>query len=71
MADPAQPASLANGRCKFKQLLAEGGKKRFHLVHDIVLNRDVAPAVIKPVLSIAEGTKGLIENSRSSVAPET
>src|SRR5512136_2981518 len=43
----AVPTSFANGRYQVKKLLGEGGKKKVYLVHDTVLDRDVAFAQIK------------------------
>jgi tetratricopeptide (TPR) repeat protein len=40
------PTSFANGRYQVKKLLGEGGKKKVYLVHDKVLDRDVAFALI-------------------------
>jgi len=41
------PTSFANGRYQMKKFLGEGGKKKVYLVHDKVLDRDVAFALIK------------------------
>jgi tetratricopeptide (TPR) repeat protein len=41
------PTSFANGRYQVKKSLGEGGKKKVYLVHDRVLDRDVAFALIK------------------------
>jgi tetratricopeptide (TPR) repeat protein len=41
------PTSFANGRYQVKKFLGEGGKKKVYLVHDKVLDRDVAFALIK------------------------
>jgi tetratricopeptide (TPR) repeat protein/ribosomal protein L40E len=41
------PASFANGRYQVRKFLGEGGKKKVYLVHDKVLDRDVAFALIK------------------------
>jgi tetratricopeptide (TPR) repeat protein len=41
------PTSFANGRYRVKKFLGEGGKKKVYLVHDKVLDRDVAFALIK------------------------
>jgi len=41
------PTSFANGRYQVKKLLGEGGKKKVYLVHDTLLDRDVAFAIIK------------------------
>ncbi len=41
------PASFANGRYAVKKFLGEGGKKKVYLVHDSLLDRDVAFALIK------------------------
>jgi tetratricopeptide (TPR) repeat protein len=40
------PTSFANGRYRVKKFLGEGGKKKVYLVHDKVLDRDVAFALI-------------------------
>ncbi len=42
-----EPTSFAGGRYRIKNLLGEGGRKRVYLVHDSVLDRDVAFAQIK------------------------
>jgi tetratricopeptide (TPR) repeat protein len=41
------PTSFANGRYQVKKFLGEGGKKKVYLVHDEVLDRDVAFSLIK------------------------
>jgi tetratricopeptide (TPR) repeat protein len=41
------PTSFASGRYKVKKFLGEGGKKKVYLVHDTLLDRDVAFALIK------------------------
>jgi hypothetical protein len=41
------PTSFAGGRYQVKKFLGEGGKKKVYLVHDKVLDRDVAFALIK------------------------
>jgi tetratricopeptide (TPR) repeat protein len=41
------PTSFAGGRYQVKKFLGEGGKKKVYLVHDEVLDRDVAFALIK------------------------
>ncbi len=41
------PTSFVNGRYQVKKFLGEGGKKKVYLVHDKVLDRDVAFALIK------------------------
>jgi tetratricopeptide (TPR) repeat protein len=41
------PTSFADGRYQVKKFLGEGGKKKVYLVHDKVLDRDVAFALIK------------------------
>jgi tetratricopeptide (TPR) repeat protein len=41
------PTSFANGRYEVKKFLGEGGKKKVYLVHDTLLDRDVAFALIK------------------------
>lgn len=42
-----KPTSFANGRYQVKKFLGEGGKKKVYLVHDTLLDRDVAFALIK------------------------
>jgi tetratricopeptide (TPR) repeat protein len=42
-----EPTSFANGRYRVKKFLGEGGKKKVYLVHDTLLDRDVAFALIK------------------------
>lgn len=42
-----QPASFAGGRYQVQRFLGEGGKKRVYLVHDTLLDRDVAFSLIK------------------------
>jgi tetratricopeptide (TPR) repeat protein/archaellum biogenesis ATPase FlaH len=44
---PPEPTSFANGRYQVEKLLGEGGKKKVYLVHDTLLDRDVAFALIK------------------------
>ena len=58
----ATPSSFANGRYRFKQFLGEGGKKKVHLAHDTLLDREVAFALIK--------TEGLDEAGRSRISRE-
>jgi tetratricopeptide (TPR) repeat protein len=41
------PTSFASGRYHVKKFLGEGGKKKVYLVHDTLLDRDVAFALIK------------------------
>jgi len=41
------PVSFAGGRYQVKKFLGEGGKKKVYLVHDTLLDRDVAFALIK------------------------
>ena len=41
------PTSFASGRYQVKKFLGEGGKKKVYLVHDTLLDRDVAFALIK------------------------
>jgi tetratricopeptide (TPR) repeat protein len=43
----AEPTSFADGRYQVKKFLGEGGKKKVYLVHDTLLDRDVAFALIK------------------------
>ncbi|MFU8796868.1 MAG: protein kinase domain-containing protein [Dehalococcoidia bacterium] len=57
-----QPASFVGGRYTVKKLLGEGGKKRVYLVHDTLLDRDVAFALIK--------TEKLDDASRMRVSRE-
>jgi tetratricopeptide (TPR) repeat protein len=42
-----EPTSFADGRYQVKKFLGEGGKKKVYLVHDTLLDRDVAFALIK------------------------
>jgi len=42
-----EPTSFANGRYQVRKFLGEGGKKKVYLVHDTLLDRDVAFALIK------------------------
>jgi serine/threonine protein kinase/tetratricopeptide (TPR) repeat protein/ribosomal protein L40E len=42
-----EPTSFVNGRYPVKKFLGEGGKKKVYLVHDTLLDRDVAFALIK------------------------
>jgi len=42
-----EPTSFANDRYQLKKFLGEGGKKKVYLVHDTLLERDVAFALIK------------------------
>jgi hypothetical protein len=44
---PELPASFADGRYEVKRFLGEGGKKKVYLVHDTLLDRDVAFSLIK------------------------
>ena len=57
-----EPTSFAGGRYQVKKLLGEGGKKRVYLVHDSVLDRDVAFAQIK--------TERLDEDARTRIKRE-
>jgi tetratricopeptide (TPR) repeat protein len=41
------PTSFVNGRYQVKKFLGEGGKKKVYLVHDTLIDRDVAFALIK------------------------
>jgi tetratricopeptide (TPR) repeat protein len=56
------PTSFANGRYQVKEFLGEGGKKKVYLVHDTLLDRDVAFALIK--------TEKLDDASRTRVTRE-
>jgi tetratricopeptide (TPR) repeat protein len=56
------PASFADGRYQVKRFLGEGGKKKVYLVHDTLLDRDVAFALIK--------TEKLDDASRTRVSRE-
>jgi serine/threonine protein kinase/tetratricopeptide (TPR) repeat protein len=42
-----EATSFADGRYQIKKFLGEGGKKKVYLVHDTLLDRDVAFALIK------------------------
>jgi tetratricopeptide (TPR) repeat protein len=57
-----EPTSFANGRYQVKKFLGEGGKKKVYLVHDTLLDRDVAFALIK--------TEKLDDASRTRVTRE-
>jgi len=50
------PTSFADDRYQVKKFLGEGGKKKVYLVHDRVLDRDVAFALIKAD-KLDEGTR--------------
>jgi len=56
------PTSFANGRYQVKKFLGEGGKKKVHLAHHTVLDRDVAFALIK--------TEKLDETARTGIKRE-
>jgi tetratricopeptide (TPR) repeat protein len=56
------PTSFANGRYQVRKFLGEGGKKKVYLVHDTLLDRDVAFALIK--------TEKLDDASRARVTRE-
>jgi tetratricopeptide (TPR) repeat protein len=56
------PTSFASGRYQVKKFLGEGGKKKVYLVHDTLLDRDVAFALIK--------TEKLDDASRTRVSRE-
>jgi tetratricopeptide (TPR) repeat protein len=57
-----EPTSFVNGRYQVKKFLGEGGKKKVYLVHDTLLDRDVAFALIK--------TEKLDDASRTRVSRE-
>jgi tetratricopeptide (TPR) repeat protein len=57
-----EPSSFANDRYQVKKFLGEGGKKKVYLVHDTLLDRDVAFALIK--------TEKLDDATRSRVSRE-
>ena len=59
---PPMPTSFAGGRYQVKKFLGDGGKKKVYLVHDKVLDRDVAFALIK--------TEKLDDASRTRVSRE-
>jgi len=46
-ASPPAPTSFAGGRYEVRRFLGEGGKKKVYLVHDSLLDRDVAFSLIK------------------------
>ena len=56
------PSSFANGRYEVVRFLGEGGTKRVYLVHDEMLNREVALAVIR--------SEGLDDVSRHRIMRE-
>jgi tetratricopeptide (TPR) repeat protein len=55
----SEPASFANGRYQVKKFLGEGGKKKVYLVHDTLLDRDVAFALIKTE-KLDDATRGRV-----------
>jgi len=57
-----EPTSFANDRYQVRKFLGEGGKKKVYLVHDNVLDRDVAFALIK--------TEKLDDDSRKRITRE-
>jgi tetratricopeptide (TPR) repeat protein len=57
-----EPTSFAGGRYQVKKFLGEGGKKKVYLVHDTLLDRDVAFGLIK--------TEKLDDASRTRVTRE-
>jgi len=59
---PPEPTSFANGRYEVKEFLGEGGRKQVYLVHDTLIDRDVAFALIK--------TEKLDDASRARVTRE-
>ncbi len=61
-ASPPLPTSFFGGRDQVKRLLGEGGKKKVYLVHDTVLDRDVAFSLIK--------TEGLDEVGLGGSSPQ-
>jgi hypothetical protein len=58
----SEPTSFAGGRYEVKKFLGEGGKKKVYLVHDTLLDRDVAFGLIK--------TEKLDDTSRTRVNRE-
>ena len=56
------PTSFTDGRYQVKKLLGEGGKKRVYMAHDVLLDRDVAFALIS--------TEGLDVDSRARIERE-
>jgi serine/threonine protein kinase len=46
-AAPTMPVSFVGGRYQVKRFLGEGGKKKVYLVHDTMLDREVAFSLIK------------------------
>ncbi|MCH7735651.1 MAG: protein kinase, partial [Chloroflexi bacterium] len=60
--DSDVPTSFANGRYEVKGMLGEGGKKKVYLVHDTILDRDVAFGLIK--------AEGLDDASRQRITRE-
>ena len=57
-----EPTSFANGRYQVKRFLGEGGKEKFYLAQDTLLDREVAFALIK--------TEGLDDTSRTRIQRE-
>jgi hypothetical protein len=58
----AKPSAFVGGRYTVKRFLGEGGKKKVYLAHDMLLDRDVAFALIK--------TDGLDEAGRQRIRRE-
>ena len=58
----ARPASFKDGRYEVRGVLGEGARKQVYLVHDTLLDRDVAFALIK--------TEGLDETGRRRILRE-
>ena len=47
MSSPPLPPSFGSGRYQVQRLLGEGGRKRVYLARDLLLDRDVAVALLK------------------------
>ena len=66
---PELPASFAEGRYQVKRFLGEGGKKKVYLVHDTLLDRDVAFSLIKTQGLDAVGVERIHREAQSHGTP--
>ena len=62
---PPLPVFFKDGRYMVKQLLGEGASKRVYLVHDTLLDRDVAFALIKNEGLDEVGRKRILREARA------
>ena len=60
-----EPTSFVNDRYQVKKKLGEGGKKKVYLVHDNVLDRDAAFALIKTENLDKDGRKRVTREARA------